>query len=86
MEDEEDTEEDDTEDEEAIPAVPFPEPKIIDTGAAPVRKPPAPAPPKKKETGPLGAVPEIHIENYQMPPLDLLDSPDMSDRHTADPA
>jgi DNA segregation ATPase FtsK/SpoIIIE, S-DNA-T family len=86
MEDEEDTEEDDTEDEEAIPAVPFPEPKIIDTGAAPVRKPPAPAPPKKKETGPLGAVPEIHIENYQMPPLDLLDSPDMSDRQTADPA
>ena len=86
MEDEEDTEEDDTEEEEAIPAVPFPEPKIIDTGAAPVRKPPAPAPPKKKETGPLGAVPEIHIENYQMPPLDLLDSPDMSDRQTADPA
>jgi len=31
-------------------------------------------------------VPEIHIENYQMPPLDLLDSPDMSDRQTADPA
>lgn len=86
MEDEEDTEEDDTGQEEAIPAVPFPEPKIIDTGAAPVRKPPAPAPPKKKETGPLGAVPEIHIENYQMPPLDLLDSPDMSDRQTADPA
>ena len=86
MEDEEDTEEDDTEEEEAIPAVPFPEPKIIDTGAAPVRKPPAPAPPKKKESGPLGAVPEIHIENYQMPPLDLLDSPDMSDRQTADPA
>ena len=86
MEDEEDTEEDDTGEEEAIPAVPFPEPKIIDTGAAPVRKPPAPAPPKKKETGPLGAVPEIHIENYQMPPLDLLDSPDMSDRQTADPA
>ena len=86
MEDEEDTEEDDTEEEEAIPAVPFPEPKIIDTGAAPVRKPPAPGPPKKKETGPLGAVPEIHIENYQMPPLDLLDSPDMSDRQTADPA
>jgi S-DNA-T family DNA segregation ATPase FtsK/SpoIIIE len=86
MEDEEETEEDDTEEEEATPAVPFPEPKIIDTGAAPVRKPPAPAPPKKKETGPLGAVPEIHIENYQMPPLDLLDSPDMSDRQTADPA
>ena len=86
MEDEEDTEEDDTGQEEAIPAVPFPEPKIIDTGAAPVRKPPAPGPPKKKETGPLGAVPEIHIENYQMPPLDLLDSPDMSDRQTADPA
>ena len=86
MEDEEDTEEDDTGEEEPIPAVPFPEPKIIDTGAAPVRKPPAPAPPKKKETGPLGAVPEIHIENYQMPPLDLLDSPDMSDRQTADPA
>ncbi len=72
--------------EESRPSVPFPEPKIIDTGAAPAKKPPAPAPPKKKETGPLGAVPEIHIENYQMPPLDLLDSPDMSDRQTADPA
>ena len=85
VEDDED-DEDEEEEEEIVPAVAFPEPKIIDTGAAPVKKPPAPAPPKKKETGPLGAVPEIHIENYQMPPLDLLDSPDMSDRQTADPA
>ncbi len=85
-ENDEDSEEMGAEEKEAIPALPFPEPKIIDTGAAPVKKPPAPAPPKKKETGPLGAVPDIHIENYQMPPLDLLDSPDMSDRQTADPA
>ncbi len=86
VEEDEDDEDEEEDEEEIVPAVAFPEPKIIDTGAAPVKKPPAPAPPKKKETGPLGAVPEIHIENYQMPPLDLLDSPDMSDRQTADPA
>ena len=85
----EDTEEEETdeeeEEEETVPEPPLPEPKIIDTGAAPVKKPPAPAPPKKKETGPLGAVPDIHIENYQMPPLDLLDSPDTGGRQSADP-
>ena len=72
--------------EETGPEPVLPEPKIIDTGAAPVKKPPVPAPPKKKETGPLGAVPDIHIENYQRPPLDLLDSPDIGERQTADPA
>ena len=86
LDEEEDTSEEDEEEEEIIPEPPLPEPKIIDTGAAPVKKPPAPAPPKKKETGPLGAVPDIHIENYQMPPLDLLDSPDIAGRQSADPA
>ncbi len=83
----EDTEEEEVaaEEEETVPERPLPEPKIIDTGATPVKKPPAPAPPKKKETSPLGAVPDIHIENYQMPPLDLLDSPDASGRQSADP-
>ncbi len=81
----EEEEEDTDEVEESVPEPPLPEPKIIDTGAAPVKKPPAPAPPKKKEPGPLGAVPDIHIENYQMPPLDLLDSPDTAGRQTADP-
>ena len=79
-------EEEEPAEEETVPAPPLPEPKIIDTGAAPVKKPPAPAPPKKKETGPLGAVPDIHIENYQMPPLDLLESPDLAGRQSADPA
>ena len=73
------------EQEEVVPERSLPEPKIIDTGAAPAKKPPAPPPPKKKETGPLGAVPDIHIENYQMPPLDLLDSPDAGGRQSADP-
>ena len=86
LDEEEDTSEEDEEEEEIIPEPPLPEPKIIDTGAAPAKKPPAPAPPKKKETGPLGAVPDIHIENYQMPPLDLLDSPDIAGRQSADPA
>ena len=86
LDEEEDTSEEEEEKEEIIPEPPLPEPKIIDTGAAPVKKPPAPAPPKKKETGPLGAVPDIHIENYQMPPLDLLDSPDIAGRQSADPA
>ena len=81
-----DAEDEEAEEEETAPEPPLPEPKIIDTGAAPVKKPPAPAPPKKKETGPLGAVPDIHIENYQMPPLDLLESPDLAGRQSADPA
>ena len=81
-----DAEEEEPAEEEPVPAPPLPEPKIIDTGAAPVKKPPVPAPPKKKETGPLGAVPDIHIENYQMPPLDLLESPDLAGRQSADPA
>jgi S-DNA-T family DNA segregation ATPase FtsK/SpoIIIE len=82
----EETDRDTDHPEEIIPEPPLPEPKIIDTGAAPAKKPPAPAPPKKKETGPLGAVPDVHIENYRMPPLDLLDSPDTGGRQSADPA
>lgn len=78
--------------EEVAPAPPLPEPKIIDTGAAPppvAEEPKKPLPPaptrKKKEPAGLGAPPDIHIENYQMPPLDLLDSPDMGGRQSADP-
>lgn len=72
------------EDEESEPEPPLPEPKIIDTGAIPppVKKPAAP---KKKESGPLGAPPDVHIENYQLPPLDLLDSADAGSRQSADP-
>ena len=77
----------DDEEEEGEPAPPLPEPKIIDTGALPppAKKPPAPPPKKKKESGPLGAPPDIHIENYQLPPLDLLDSADSTSRQSADP-
>jgi S-DNA-T family DNA segregation ATPase FtsK/SpoIIIE len=80
------------EDEEELPPEPpLPEPKIIDTGAAlpPAVGPKKPLPPvparKKKEGAGLGAPPDIHIENYQIPPLDLLDSPDMGGRQSADP-
>ena len=77
----------DTADEETEPAEPepvLPEPRIIDTGAvpAPAKKPPAPS----KKDSPLGAPPDIHIENYQLPPLDLLDSPDLGARQSADPS
>ena len=68
--------------EPAEPDPPLPEPKIIDTGAIPPPRPPAPKP-KTKET--LGAPPDIHIENYQLPSLDLFDSADAGDRQTADP-
>ncbi len=64
----------------------LPEPKIIDTGAAPPAEKKPAAPPGKKDVGALGAPPDIHIENYQIPPLDLLDAPDSHDRQTADPA
>ena len=77
----------DTADEETEPAEPepvLPEPRIIDTGAVPAaaKKPPAPS----KKDSPLGAPPDIHIENYQLPPLDLLDSPDLGARQSADPS
>lgn len=79
-------EEPDEAEEEAEPETPLPEPRIIDTGAIPPpSKKPAAPPPRKKETGPLGAPPDIHIENYQLPPLDLLDSADAGSRQSADP-
>ncbi len=72
-------------DEPVEPEPALPEPRIIDTGAVtpPAKKPPAPKPSKKDS--PLGAPPDIHIENYQLPPHDLLDSPDLSARQSADP-
>lgn len=89
--DEEDGE-DEEEEEELPPSPPLPEPKIIDTGAiapSPPPEPKKPLPPaparKKKEAAGLGAPPDIHIENYQLPPLDLLDSPDAGGRQSADP-
>lgn len=80
-------EDEDLLEEETEPEPPLPEPKIIDTGAIQpaAAKPPAPPPKKKKESGPLGAPPDVHIENYQMPPLDLLDSADIASRQQADP-
>ncbi len=72
-------------DEESEPEPPLPEPRIIDTGAMP--PPAAKKPPVKpaRKAGPLGAPPDIHIENYQIPPLDLLDSADAGSRQSADP-
>ena len=68
---------------ESAPPPVLPEPRIIDTGAI---QPPAPKKPAPPKANPLGAPPDIHIENYQLPPLDLLDSADASSRQTADPA
>jgi S-DNA-T family DNA segregation ATPase FtsK/SpoIIIE len=68
---------------ENTPPPVLPEPRIIDTGAI---QPPAPKKPAPPKANPLGAPPDIHIENYQLPPLDLLDSADASSRQTADPA
>jgi S-DNA-T family DNA segregation ATPase FtsK/SpoIIIE len=74
----------DEENEPTGPEPVLPEPRIIDTGAvpAPAKKPPAPS----KTDSPLGAPPDIHIENYQLPPLDLLDAPDLGARQSADPS
>ncbi|MFZ4483238.1 MAG: DNA translocase FtsK [Chthoniobacterales bacterium] len=68
---------------ETLPEPVLPEPRIIDTGAI---QPPAPKKPAPPKANPLGAPPDIHIENYQLPPLDLLDSADIGSRQTADPA
>ncbi len=62
---------------------PPPEPRIIDTGAMPPPKKPPAKPPKK--SGTLGAPPDIHLENYQLPPLDLFDEADTNARQSADP-
>lgn len=72
---------------------PVPEPKIIDASI--------PATPKKPTLAELDAaraaakpVPaaasgtglsEVHVENYQLPPLDLLDAPDLASNQPADP-
>ncbi len=58
---------------------PLPEPRIIDTTA------PAPKTGKEKKSEILTPAPAVHIENYQLPPLDLLDSPDLHKRQSADP-
>ncbi len=73
------------EEEEAAPEPPLPEPRIIDTGAIPPPAAKKPAAKPAKKSGPLGAPPDIHIENYQLPPLDLLDSADTGARQSADP-
>ncbi|MGH8045997.1 MAG: DNA translocase FtsK 4TM domain-containing protein [Chthoniobacterales bacterium] len=75
----------------AEPAVTFPEPRIIDASVpAPPRKPTLEelkASKKKKVDAPslIPGLKSIHLENYVMPGLDLLDAPD-SDRVPADPA
>lgn len=77
--------------EDPVPEPILPEPKIIDTGAPPPpsAEPKKPLPPmpasKRKESAELGAPPDIHIENYQIPSLDLLDSADFGGRQSADP-
>lgn len=67
------------------PEPPLPEPRIIDTGALPPATPKKPPAKASKKSEPLGAPPDIHIENYQLPPLDLLDSADAGTRQVADP-
>lgn len=72
------------------PAANFPEPKIIDASVpAPPRKPTLEEvrAAKKKVDAPalIPGLKSIHLENYVMPSLDLLDAPD-ADRLPADPA
>ena len=59
-----------------------PAPKVIDTTAA-VRKV---EPPKKEKVEPLVTKDPVHLEDYQLPGLDLLDEPNPSDAGAADPA
>lgn len=69
-------------------AEPFPEPRIFDATARPEKRPSlaeldatrkkkTDAPPKPSLTG-------LHLENYQLPPLDLLDAIDEETRKPAD--
>ncbi len=66
---------------------PLPEPKIIDTSVPkPGNKKPKlpPAPPRKKAEVAAG-LQEVHLDNYELPHLDLLDPPDEAGRTPADP-
>lgn len=61
----------------------FPEPKIIDANSPLPQKPPMPAKPKDEKFSP--AMQALHLENYQLPDLDLLDELDPASRQAADP-
>ncbi len=65
---------------------PLPEPRIIDTGAVPVPAPKKPPLKQEKKNTPHGAPPEVHLENYQLPSTELLESADASQRQSADPS
>jgi len=67
----------------------FPEPKIIDASVpAPSKKPPAPPPRLKKsdKDAITTGLQEVHLENYTLPTVDLLDPADDAGRIPADPA
>jgi S-DNA-T family DNA segregation ATPase FtsK/SpoIIIE len=60
-----------------------PPPKIIDASIPSTKPAAAPAAPAKETPGLLG---QVHLENYQLPTLDLLDVHDEKSARPADPA
>lgn len=58
-----------------------PAPQVIDTNA-PARKP---EPVKKEKPAPLDLMDPVHLEDYQLPSLELLDEPNPADSTAADP-
>ncbi len=65
----------------------FPEPKIIDTSVPkPGTKPKLPPAPRRRKPDVQTGLQEVHLDNYELPPLDLLDPPDEAGRVAADPA
>ena len=56
-----------------------PAPQVIDTAARPKPEP------KKEKPAPLVAKDPVHLEDYQLPGLDLLDEPNAADDSAADP-
>ncbi len=66
---------------------PLPEPKIIDTSVPkPGTKPKLPPAPPRKKPEVAAGLQEVHLDNYELPHLDLLDPPDEAGRVPADPA
>ena len=59
-----------------------PAPQIIDTGAAPLPKPKEKA---KADKNKLSTLEPVHLENYKLPEMDLLDEIDLAGRQAADP-
>ena len=86
--------EEDNEDDDALPTGRYEQTELLPAEAAELQRPapkifdsavPVPVAKKEKKKDGHQLLSAIHSENYEFPSLDLLDSPDLSDRQVANP-